>query len=119
MHPSLLSNSEKADMKEYNVRITESALEDMEQIYIYIENVLLSPENAKGQYDRIADKILRLGIFPKKYQVVEIEPFHSKGLRRMPVDNYSVFYIIDNKEVIVTNVIYSSSDFIVRLKNDF
>lgn len=40
-------------MKEYLVEITEEAFADMESIYVPIASVLLSPENAIGQYDRI------------------------------------------------------------------
>jgi len=34
----------------------------------------------------------------------------------MPVDNYSVFYVIKNDRVLVTNVLYSASDISKRLK---
>lgn len=44
-------------MKRYIVEITEGALTDMEEIYKHIAYVLLSPGNARGQYDRIAGKI--------------------------------------------------------------
>ena len=44
------------------------------------------------------------------------EPEHSRGIRRMFVDNYSVFYVIFNNEVIITNVLYSASDISKRLR---
>ncbi len=43
---------------EYNVVITGEAEKDMEDIYNYIALELLSPENAMGQYNRIAEEIL-------------------------------------------------------------
>ena len=43
-------------MMQYNVQITDEALSDMEQLYNYIAYVLRSPENAMGQYNRIARK---------------------------------------------------------------
>lgn len=43
------------NMKQYTVEITEEALADMEQLYEHIAYVLLAPENAMGQYNRIAD----------------------------------------------------------------
>lgn len=39
-------------------------------------------------------------------------------LRRMLVDNYSVFYIIRDERVIVTAVLYTASDIEVRLKGE-
>ena len=104
-------------MKEYFVEITEEALSDLESIYTHIAFVLLAPENAMGQYDRIAERILKLSYLPERNRIMGAEPEHSKGLRRMIVDNYSVFYVVQNDRVIVTNVLYSASDIENRLNN--
>lgn len=103
-------------MERYKIEITDEALADMEQIYNHIAFVLLAPENAMGQYNRIAESILGLDMFPERFQVMDAELEHSKGLRRMPVDNYSVFYVVQEKRVIVTNVLYSASNIENRLK---
>lgn len=58
-------------MKQYKVEITREALRDMEDIYNYIAVDLLSPENAMGQYNRIADEILTLDSFPERYRIME------------------------------------------------
>ena len=52
-------------MRQYEVKITDAALADMEQLYDHIAFVLLSPENAMGQYNRIADAILKLNVMPE------------------------------------------------------
>lgn len=103
-------------MKQYAVEITNEALADMEQLYNHISHVLFAPENAMGQYNRIADEILKLNIFPERFHIMDSEPEHSKGIRRMLVDNYSVFYVIKEDRVIVTNVLYSASDIESRLR---
>lgn len=102
-------------MKRYTVDITDEALTGMDQLYFYIAVRLQSPENAMGQYDRIADSILKLDNMPERYHVMDSEPEHSSGIRLMPVDNYSVFYVIKDDRVIVTNVLYSASDIRARL----
>ena len=103
-------------MKRYMVEITDEALTDMEQLYNHIAYVLQAPENAMGQYNRIADEILKLDILPERFRIMDSKPEHSRGLRRMPVDNYSVFYVIRENRVIVTDVLYSASDIERRLK---
>lgn len=103
-------------MGNYTVRVTEEALSDMEAVYRYIAEKLLSPENALGQYNRIADEILSLDTFPERYRLVDFEPERSEGMRRMLVDHYSVFYVVQESRVIVTNVMYSASDIEQRLK---
>lgn len=104
-------------MKRYTVEISEEALADMEQLYHHIAVVLLSPENAIGQYNRIADEILKLDTLPERFRIMEAEPEHTIGMRRMLVDNYSVFYVVREDKVIVTDVLYSASDIEERLKN--
>ncbi len=103
-------------MKQYKVEITREALQDMEDIYNYIAVDLLSPENAMGQYNRIADEILTLDSFPEKYRIMESEPEKKMELRRMLVDNYSVFYTICEDKVIITDVLYTASDIEARLR---
>ena len=81
-------------MKQYKVEITKEALQDMEDIYNYIAIDLLAPDNAMGQYNRIADEILTLDTFPERFRIMDSEPEKRMELRRMLVDNYSVFYTI-------------------------
>ena len=102
-------------MKQYRVEITNQALADMEQLYNHIAYVLLAPENAMGQYNRIAEKILGLDIFPERSRIMDSEPERSMKLRRMLVDNYSVFYVVKEDRVIVIDVLYSASDIEKRL----
>jgi plasmid stabilization system protein ParE len=102
-------------MQQYSVQITDKALEDMEEIYIYIAEQLQAPENAMGQYNRIAEAIQKLTVFPERVRIMESEPEHTIGLRQLPIDNFSVFYVIEDDRVIVTRVLYSASDISKRL----
>ncbi len=61
-------------MKQYAVEITDRALKDMEEIYIYIADQLQAPENAIRQYNRIADAVLSLNEFPERIHVMESDP---------------------------------------------
>ncbi len=103
-------------MVKYRVDITDEALADMESLYEYIKFKLLAPENAIGQYNRIADAILALESYPERFGLFEYEPEHSMGVHKMIVDNYVVCYVIDSGVVTVTNVLYGASDIHKRLK---
>lgn len=103
-------------MKQYKVQITDKALADMEEIYNYIAIQLQAPENAIRQYNRIAKAIEELNIFSKKARLMESEKERTIGLRQLVVDNYSVFYVVENERVIVMRVLYSASDIGIRLK---
>ena len=104
-------------MKQYKVQITDNALADMEEIYNYIAIQLQAPENAMGQYNRIAKAIEELNMFPEKFRIVESEKERTMGIRQLVVDNYSVFYVIENERVIVMRVLYSASDIGARLND--
>lgn len=102
-------------MKQYTVQITDKALADMEGIYTYIAEQLLAPENAIEQYNRIAEAIQNLNVFPERVRIMESEPEHTMGLRQLPIDNFLVFYVIEDNRVVVTRVLYSASDISRRL----
>lgn len=105
-------------MKQFTVQITDKALADMEEIYNYIATQLKAPENAMGQYNRIAEAIEGLHVFPERVKLMESEPERIMGLRQLVVDNYSVFYVIEDRQVIVTRVLYSAMDISRRLLED-
>ncbi len=103
----------------YKVIITEKADDNLRGIYEHIAFELLSPDNAAGQLDRLEEHIIGLEEFPEKFRSYEREPWHSRGLRAMPVDNYPVFYIPDKEAGVVTviRVMYSGRDVATQLKN--
>ncbi|NYB75600.1 type II toxin-antitoxin system RelE/ParE family toxin [Sedimentibacter hydroxybenzoicus DSM 7310] len=102
-------------MKHYIVQITSKALDDMDGIYNYIVTQLMAPETAMEQYNRIADVIEKLAFFPERIKVMESEPEVYMELRQIKIDNYSAFYIIRDNKVIVTRVLYGSSDISKKL----
>lgn len=76
----------------YKVMYTAGAKRDLRNIFRYISEELLAPENAAGQTDRIMAAIRKLDTMPNRNRLYEEEPWHSRGLRFFPVDNYLVFY---------------------------
>lgn len=103
-------------MKEYSVVISHDVFLDLQSIYEYIRYSLLSPDTAQNIYERITNQILILNQMPERFKLLETEIENKRGIHRMNLDNYAVFYIIKDQTVIVTNVLYGSSDIIQRLK---
>lgn len=101
------------DVKYYTVEITNEALDDMEQLYNHIADVLQVPENAMDQYNRIADAILTLDTMAERISIMESEPERSKEMRRLLVDNYSVFFASIILEY-YSNTIYSLQSFLLH-----
>ena len=103
----------------YEINIAEQADADLRGIYEYIAFELLSPENAAGQLNRLEEGIISLAEFPKKFRPYDKEPWRSRGLRVMPIDNYSVFYIPNDsvKTVTVIRVMYDGRDIDTQLNH--
>lgn len=103
----------------YEVIITDQAEIDLKEIYEYIFYELLSPDNAAGQLDRLEKHIIELEKFPEKFRLYEDEPWHSRGLRVMPVDNFLVFYVPNKNTGIVTviRVMYEGRNIEKQLNN--
>lgn len=96
----------------YTIHISEEAEADLRGIYEYIAFEKMSPENAEGQLNRLEEKILELENFPEKYKRYNREPWYSRGTRIMPVDNYVVYYIPNEKTAMIDiiRVLYSGQD---------
>ena len=83
---------------------TAGAKKDLRNIFRYISEELLDPENAAGQAERIMTAIRKLDTMPNRNRLYEEEPWHSRGLRFFPVGNYLVFYKTDDETIDFSNV---------------
>ena len=104
----------------FTVEMTTAAKEDMKNIYEYIAFTLMSPQNAAKQLDRLEKAIMSLDNMPMRFRRYETEPWHSRGLRIMPVDNFVVLYIPNEETKIVTiiHVMYGGRNIDEQLKNE-
>lgn len=96
----------------YAVEISAQAEADLRGIFEYIAFELRSVQNAAGQLSRLEESIYSLNQMPERYRRYEREPWLSRNLRLMPVDNYCVFYIPDQETGIVRiiRVMYGGRD---------
>ena len=102
----------------FKVKLTKQAENDLRSIFEYIAYELFSPQAAAGQLDRLEKSILNLDSMPEKFRTYEKEPWRSRGLRVMPIDNYLVFYIPDHDTATVTviRIMYGGRDIDTELK---
>ena len=102
-------------MKQYRVRLSDRASGKLQGIYDYIAYELQAPPYAQAQISRLEDAIMKLDILPERCKIMEVEPWHSRHVRRLLADNYSIFYIVKKEEIIVIDILYSRSDIERRL----
>lgn len=96
----------------YEIRLTPDAKADLRSIFEYIAYELQSIQNAVGQLDRLEQGIKSLEQMPERFRIYGKEPWRSRNLHIMPIDNYLVFYIPNHEKSIVTviRVIYGGRD---------
>ena len=98
----------------YRVEFLKLALDDLKGIAAYISNELNSPNSANHLVECIVGRINTLAVFPYAYTIyVPIRPLLHE-MRKMVVQNYSVFYWIDEdcKNVTIARVLYNRRDLV-------
>lgn len=104
----------------FHVEYSVEARQDLRDIYQYIAYELLEPEAANLQTNRIMKAIHSLEQMPMRHMLYEEEPWRSRGLRILPVDNYIVFYLPDETDttVSVIRIMYGGRDIDKQLNNN-
>ena len=82
----------------FEVELAEKADRDLRNIFFYIAVDLSAPENAERQINRLWDAILSLDELPERYRRYEDEPWYSRGMRVLPIDNFVIYIFLTWKK---------------------
>lgn len=87
-------------------------LSDLHDIYDYIAFNLLASDVARNTTDRILEAVRTLQTMPERNPLYKEEPWHSQGVRFIPVKNYIVFYTVntDTDTVSIARIMYGARD---------
>lgn len=104
----------------YTVDIAKEAEADLRGIYEYIAYVLRSPQNAAAQLSRLEEGIFSLEKMPERYRRYDKEPWSGRGWRRMTIDRYCVFYMVEHEQglVSITRILYGGRDIDAALADE-
>lgn len=96
----------------YSVIYSPKAKDDLIELYSYIAFDLQVPDIAEGQVNRIRKTIRSLDFMPSRYITVEWEPWKSMRMHQVPVDNFVVYYVVndDSRTVTVIRIFYGGRD---------
>lgn len=92
----------------FKVIYSDRALNDLRNIHRYIAVELLAPEAAKNVSDKIMTEIEALDEMPNRNPLYDKEPWHSRGLRKLIVDNFIAFYlpVEQQNQVLIVTIMY-------------
>lgn len=102
----------------YEVKITKQAQEQIIEIIDYISYELFAPEAANSLLRKMQKSIMDLAEFPERNQLVDEEPWKTEGVRKIVVNNFLIYFWINNnaKKVQVIAVIYSKRNQLEQLR---
>ena len=97
---------------DYKVKFTDHAVAQLQEAVIYISKVLQASTVAKHWAARIKKELASLSTMPARYPLTEEEPWHTEGVHKMSVENFLVYYWIDEEKKIVwiTAIVYARRD---------
>lgn len=100
-------------MTNYSVKLYARAVRDLDGIYAYIFNELLSPDAAENTVNAIESAILSLEFAPERGSQRKTGAYAYKGYRQLFVGNYVIIYKVLHirNEVHVITVRYVHSQF--------
>ncbi len=82
----------------YSIKLTLKANEDLDGIFGCISTELFNTDAAESLMGKLENSILRLQDFPLSCNLVADQILKDKGYRRLIVDNYVIFYVVDEIE---------------------
>ena len=97
-------------MGKYSVEVTLQASEQMREIAVYVVKELMNRDAALGLLDAFENAILSLEEFPERVALTPEEPWRSEGVHQLVVENFNIYFWIDDKTVRVTAVVYQKRD---------
>ena len=105
--------------KKYGYVLTEIAEADIDETFEYIGGELSNPEAASDFADELEKTIDEICKTPKSGRLVENEYLRRNDVRRILVDNYICYYIIDDEErnIVILRLVYGKRDQDKILKN--
>ena len=103
----------------YEVKITNYALSQMQEIEDYISQVLMAPNAARNWLSDMYSAFSSLDTFPSRVPLTEEAPWNAKGVHKLVVNNFLAYFWIDEEHHIVwiIAVIYGRRDQKKQLKN--
>lgn len=94
----------------YAIRLLQAAQEDFKEIITYIN--LDNPSAAEAVADKIENSLSNLSAYPFIGKIPKEVELTSMGYRFLVVQNYLIFYIIEDCTIWVHRIIHGARDYL-------
>ena len=101
----------------YKIQLSIKAKNDLKEIVLYIKNELKEPAIANRYTNLVKREIQKLEYFPQKFAIIDDDIIKDLNIRKININNYIVFYTIDDevKRVNIVRILYGASDWLSKL----
>ena len=96
-------------METYDVRFLQEALDDLEEIVLYIARD--SRQAALRMHDKIIEKANELSAFPKRGRLVPDKKMAEAGYRVLGIKPYIAFYRVIERNVFIYRVLHGATNY--------
>ena len=103
-----MGNTKEKAPQTYSLRVTENALQNIDDITGYIAYIKHQPLNAIRVGDKIFETIDRIEHCPLAFRGCEEIPTKTKAYRKAVCMNWSIIYKIKASEIVVLSIIHGS-----------
>ena len=103
-----MGNTKEKTPKTYSLRITDNALQNIDDITGYIAYIKHQPLNAIGVGDKIFRTIDRIERNPLAFRECEEIPTKTKIYRKAVCMSWLIIYKIQAREIVVLGIIHGS-----------
>ena len=99
-------------MHRYGIEYAKPAEGDLFALYTYIASKLKVPETGRDQVRRIIRAVSSLDQIPERYPVFREESSDTPPIRRMNVDSFAIFYMVEEacRKVSIVRIVYGGRD---------
>ena len=91
-------------------KFTDKAENDFDEILNYISNKLCNFQAANDLFNEIFKTIHNIIAFPQSFPLLENEYVRNRNIRKAIINNYNLYYVIENNILVVLRIIYNKRD---------
>ena len=91
-------------------KFTDKAENDLDAILNFISNKLCNFQAANDLFNEIFKTIHNIIAFPLSYPLLENEYVRNRNIRKAIINNYNLYYVIENNILVVLRIIYNKRD---------
>ena len=94
------------EQHQYKYEFTPVAEQDIDDIFSYVSDELHSPQAADRLIDRIQEEVESVCDFPFSRSLLTDPLLRARGYRLIVVENFNLFYIVENDVIVIHRVLY-------------